>query len=31
MKVAVMPIVISALSTVNKGLEQGLEGFEIRG
>ena len=31
MKVTVIPIVIGALSTVTKGLVQGLEDLEIRG
>ena len=31
MKVAVMPVVISALDTIPKGLVKGLEDMEIRG
>ena len=31
MKVTIIPIVIGALGTVNKGLVQGLEGLEITG
>ena len=31
MKVTVIPIVIGALCTINKGLEQGPVGLEIRG
>ena len=31
MKVTIIPIVIDALGTVNKGLIQGLEDLEIRG
>ena len=31
MKVTVIPVVVSALGTIPKGLVKGLEDFEIRG